>query len=83
MSFDIVEMKDQRAGNSIRKRLAAAYDLIATLQVERPRIMREQLGVANYDRRATAKDFLLGNGFEHNLRPDPGRIAHGYSNARQ
>jgi hypothetical protein len=83
MSINIVEMKNHRAADSIGKRLAPAYDLVSTLQVEGARVMRQQLRIANNYWRATAKHFFLRDGFEHNLWPDPGRIAHGYSNARQ
>src|SRR5712692_5728206 len=83
VSIDIIEMKDYRVGDSIRQALAPAYDLVSTLQVERPRVMSQQLGVANNYRRTRSKHFFLCHGFEHNLRSDPGRITHGYSNARQ
>src|SRR5712692_10854583 len=72
VSVDIIEMKNHRVPDSIRKALAPAYDLVSTLQVERSRVMRQQLGVANNDRRTTLKHFFLGHGFEHDLWSDPG-----------
>src|SRR5713226_1585050 len=83
VSIDIIEMKNYRTDCSVRKALAPADDLVATLQVERSRVMRQQLGVANNYRRTGLKHVFLGDGFEHDLRSDPGRITHGYSNTRQ
>src|SRR6266849_4359354 len=83
VSINIVEMKNQRVSDLITKAFAPAYDLVSTLQVERSRVMRQQLRVANNDRLTTSKHFFLRDSFEHNFWPDPGRIAHGYSNARQ
>src|SRR5213594_2108678 len=59
--FDIVEMIDKRGADLVRESLAAADDLIAALQIQGPRIVRQQLGVAN-DYRNTGIDYVLLRG---------------------
>src|SRR5207247_2298557 len=59
----------------------AANNLVSTLQIECPRIVREQLRVANDHRTANGEHFFFGYGFEYNFWSDARGIAHGDSDA--
>jgi hypothetical protein len=82
VSADVVEVKNYRLGDVIGKALVAADDCIATLQIQRSRVVRQQLRIANDYRAANGADFFFGDCLEHHLRPDPGGISHGDAYAR-
>ena len=68
MPFDIVEMINKRVADSVGKRLASPHDLIAALQVQGPRIVGQQLGVANNYGNTGSADFTLRGRLQYDLR---------------
>src|SRR5437762_5379636 len=82
MPFDIVEMINKRVADSVGKRLASPHDLIAALQVQGPRIVSQQLGVANNYGNTGSADFTLRGRLQYDLRSDSRGISHGDTDTR-
>jgi hypothetical protein len=59
-----------------RQIFIATHDLIPALQIQRPRMVREQLRISDYHWLADFADFRFGYCFEDYFRAYAGRIAH-------
>src|SRR5881227_1739492 len=82
MSLNVIQMIDDWLIRSRRQIFIATYDVIATLQIQRARVVREQLGISDYDWLADIANFCFGYGFEDDFRTYAGRITHRYADAR-
>src|SRR5712671_751828 len=75
-------MEDDGVGIPIRKTFVPADNLISALQVERARVVSEQLCVTYNDWLTDVAHFFFSHGLEHHLRTDSRRVAHGDANPR-
>src|SRR6267143_6343092 len=75
-------MEDDGVGILIRKTFVPADNLISALQVERARVVSEQLRVTYNDWLTDVALFFFSHGLEHHLRTDSRRVAHGDADPR-
>src|SRR5713226_3726207 len=61
VSLNVIEMKDYGIAESIGKAFIIANDLVSALQIQRARIVRQQLSIADDYRDTYALDLVFGN----------------------
>ena len=82
MSLNVIQMIDDWFIRLRRQIFIATNDVIAALQIQRARVVREQLCVSDYDRLADIADFCFRYRFEDDFRTYAGWITHRYADAR-
>ena len=79
----VIKVKDDRLSNHLRQALVITHDVVAALQVERARGVRQKLRVADDDGHTQAAHLHFRDGLEDDFRPDAGGVAHRDGYARQ
>ena len=82
VSVDVIQMIDDWLIELRRQIFIATDNVIAALQIQRARIVCEQLCISDYDWQADIADFCFGYRFEDDFRTYTGWITYRYADAR-